>query len=109
MRTRRSVTTSWRCSSTPATPIAQNNLGALLHRRGDVQAAIDHYQLALRSDAKHRKAHLNLGSALEDQGRLEDAIGHYQRALELAPEDPVARHALEQALAARDAAASSPH
>ena len=85
----------------PGYAIAQNNLGSLLYRRGEVQAAIDHYQLALLSDANHRKAHLNLASALEEQGRLEDAIGHYQRALELAPEDPVARHALQQALVLR--------
>ena len=85
----------------PGYAIAQNNLGSLLYRRGEVQAAIERFQLALRSDANHRKAQLNLASALEGQGRLDDAIEHYRRALELAPEDPVARSALEKALALR--------
>ena len=48
-------------------------------------------------------AHANLAALLQRHGELAAAIGHYRRALALAPEDPAARAALEQALALQNA------
>ena len=60
------------------------NLGALLHREGDVQAARTAYQRAI--DSGHPdyavSAVSNLGALLEDQGDVEGARAAYQRAID---------------------------
>jgi len=65
---------------------AHNNLGAALHRSRQVDAAILHYQAALRIQPSHAMAHFNLGNAYRDRLQLEKAIDHFQRALRFEPD-----------------------
>ena len=68
-----------------------NNLGIALADRGQVGAAIQAYQEALRIWPKSVTAHVNLGAALAGQGKIEEAISHYSEALRLKPDYALAR------------------
>lgn len=60
---------------------AHNNLGRLLHDRGELSAAEAHYRLAL-CEARYIALYwFNLGVVLEDLGRTSEAIDAYERAL----------------------------
>ena len=65
---------------------ANNNLGHMLHERGDLAAAESHYRLALCGDPNIALFWFNLGVVIEDLGRRAEAIAAYERALELDPE-----------------------
>ena len=71
--------------------IILNNLGIALAERGEMDAAIQAYQEALRIWPRSVKAHVNLGAALAGQGKFEEAISHYQEALRLKPDYALAR------------------
>ena len=71
--------------------IILNNLGIALADRGEVDAAIQAYQEALRVWPKSATAHVNLGAALAGQGKFEEAISHYAEALRLKPDYALAR------------------
>ena len=69
---------------------AHNNLGRLLHDRGELASAESCYRLAIC--ARHADLGpagevalywFNLGVVVEDQGRAAEAIAAYERALEL--------------------------
>jgi tetratricopeptide (TPR) repeat protein len=60
---------------------AHNNLGRLLHDRGELAAAEAHYRIALCVDRAGALYWFNLGVALEDQGRAAEAIAAYEQAL----------------------------
>jgi tetratricopeptide (TPR) repeat protein len=60
---------------------AHNNLGRLLHDRGDLAAAEAHYRLALCAGRYIALYWFNLGVVLEDLGRGAEAIDAYERAL----------------------------
>ena len=60
---------------------AHNNLGRLLHDRGELLAAEAHYRLALCSSRYMALYWFNLGVVLEDLGRNAEAIDAYERAL----------------------------
>ena len=62
---------------------AHNNLGRLLHDRGDLAAAEAHYRLALCTGPAVALYWFNLGVVLEDGGRAAEAIGAYEHALAL--------------------------
>lgn len=62
---------------------AHNNLGRLLHDRGEVLAAEAHYRLAICSRRGVALYWFNLGVALEDTGRMAEAIAAYEQALAL--------------------------
>jgi len=62
---------------------AHNNLGRLLHDRGELAVAEGHYRLALCADPSVSLYWFNLGVVVEDQGRTAEAIAAYERALEL--------------------------
>ena len=64
---------------------AQSNLGNALLSTGNAQAAIGHFEQALRLRPKYVEAHYNLGLALVRLGRVPEAIGHYEQALQLEP------------------------
>lgn len=64
---------------------AHNNLGRLLHDRGELALAEDHYRRAAAADGTVALYAYNLGVALEDQGRAVEAIMAYEQALELDP------------------------
>jgi len=60
---------------------AHNNLGRLLHDRGDLAGAESCYRLALCLDHRVALYWFNLGVVLEDRGRAAEAIGAYEQAL----------------------------
>lgn len=60
---------------------AHNNLGRLLHDRGDLASAEAHYRLALCAGRYIALYWFNLGVVLEDLGRGAEAIDAYERAL----------------------------
>ncbi|MBS1119121.1 MAG: Tetratricopeptide 2 repeat protein [Deltaproteobacteria bacterium] len=69
----------------PDLPDAHNNLGRILHERGELPAAESHYRLALCLDRTVGLYWFNLGVAVEDQGRVAEAIAAYEHALSLDP------------------------
>jgi tetratricopeptide (TPR) repeat protein len=62
---------------------AHNNLGRLLHDRGDLAGAESCYRLALCGDDRVALYWFNLGVVLEDQARDAESIAAYEAALAL--------------------------
>ena len=60
---------------------AHNNLGRLLHDRGELARAESHYRIALCVNRNVALYWFNLGVALEDQGRAAEAITCYEQSL----------------------------
>jgi tetratricopeptide (TPR) repeat protein len=77
---------------------AHYNLGAVLEHIGQTQAAMGHYEEALRLKPDLADAHLNLGNALLQSGRVQEAIGHYEQALRINPHLAEAHYDLGVAL-----------
>jgi len=69
----------------PNVAFAHNNLGNILLKHGQVDAAIEHFNKALELDPGDAKAENNLGLTLAKQGRLNEAEPHYRKAVELNP------------------------
>ena len=65
---------------------AWNNLGLLLHRRGQYEEARRAYTTALEEDPGCCEAAYNLGSLHEDESDIEGAVAQYRRALQLSPD-----------------------
>jgi tetratricopeptide (TPR) repeat protein len=78
---------------------AWNNLGLLLHRRGQYEEARRSYMTALEEDPGCCEAAYNLGSLHEDLSDVEGAIQQYRHALELSPDYADAHFNLAAALA----------
>lgn len=83
----------------PSYAAAWNNLGLLLHRRGQYDDARAAYATALDQDPTCCEAAYNLGSLEEDCGHVEPAVWYYHRALELSPDYADAHFNLAGALA----------
>src|SRR5208283_1998869 len=66
--------------------IAQNNLGAVLFKKGQVDGAISHLQQALQIKPDSAQARNNLGNILAQKGQVDEAIAQYQKALEIKPD-----------------------
>src|SRR6476469_8334519 len=75
--------------------MAHNSLGDLFLRRGELDSAISHFEIALEIRSRNAAAHYDfggalienkLGSALARKGRLGEAIGHYEKAVKLRPD-----------------------
>jgi len=71
---------------TEANFTAHNNLGNVLHARGENDAAARHLEAALRLRPDSPKAHNNLANTYLDLGRTADALRHLKLALRLAPD-----------------------
>ncbi|MCH7705093.1 MAG: tetratricopeptide repeat protein, partial [Planctomycetes bacterium] len=82
-------------------PVAHNNLGIALKDKGELDAAIEHYNAALRIDPEGAGAHNNLGGALRAKGELDAAIEHYNAALRIDPDYADAHNNLGIALQAK--------
>ena len=67
--------------------------------RGQVDAAVDHYETALQIKPDFVEAHNNLGLALAERGQAAAAIAHYRRALAIDGEFVEAHYNLANALA----------
>ena len=76
-------------------------LGHVARQKGNIQAAVELLQRAIKSDPRSPHLHNSLGVALKEAGSLEAAIGAYERALKLLPDYPEALTNLGTAL--RDA------
>jgi tetratricopeptide (TPR) repeat protein len=63
--------------------IAHINLGEALAGQGRIDAAVRHYNEALRIKPNLAAPHLNLGVALKDEGNLSGAINHFTKVLGL--------------------------
>jgi tetratricopeptide (TPR) repeat protein len=86
---------------------AWNNLGLLLHRRGQYDDARAAYATALDEDPGCCEAAYNLGSLHEDLGDVEAAIQEYRHALKLSPDYADAHFNLAAALARAGRAADA--
>jgi tetratricopeptide (TPR) repeat protein len=78
--------------------IAENSLGYLLLKKGDVDGAIAYCQKALELKPDFVDAHNNLGNALLRKGRVDEAIIQFQKALEIMPDNVDAYNDLGNAL-----------
>ena len=78
---------------------AQNELGLLLDKHGNLDEAIVHYSEAVRLKPGFAQAHYNLGRAFAAQNRLDEAIVHFSEALRLRPNYAQAHNDLGTALA----------
>jgi len=67
-------------------PVAHNNLGLALEKRGHFDAAIGHYREALRIKPDYLIAYNNIGNALLTQGNIDAAIRQYREALHIKPD-----------------------
>jgi protein O-mannosyl-transferase len=75
--------------------VAHNNLGFLFVRRGELDAAISHFEKALNIRSRNAQTHYNLGAALihNNLGNAlarkqlpNEAIAHFQQAVKLRPD-----------------------
>jgi tetratricopeptide (TPR) repeat protein len=62
---------------------AHINLGAQLHKRGNVREALAHARIAVENEPEHRSAWFNLANALEELGQVEEAIIAYAKSTEM--------------------------
>lgn len=62
------------------------NLGSLLKDIGQLDAAINMYERAVKCDGKFDIALANLANAVKDKGKISDAIVYYKRAVEVSPD-----------------------
>jgi len=77
--------------------MAHNNLGVILARRGEHDAAVTHYRRALISNPDNVELHNNLGVTLAALGLYDEAIAEYLEALRLQPLSREAHNNLGQA------------
>ena len=66
---------------------AHNYLGQALAARGDLKAAVDHFQQALSIKPDHIKSHINLANTWLKAGNIEKAVFYLKQALEKQPND----------------------
>lgn len=65
---------------------AHTNLGIALAEKGDQDAAIRHYEMALEISPDHVNARYNMGNAYVRKKMYDEAIEHYQRAISIRPQ-----------------------
>jgi tetratricopeptide (TPR) repeat protein len=77
--------TLWRTTiaKNPKSWMTQNNLGAVLLQKGELDEAIVHFRNTLEINSNDVGAQVNLGNALLQKGQLDEAIAHYDTALEM--------------------------
>jgi len=61
------------------------NLGVAYGMKGESDKAIEEYQIALKLNPKHAKAHNNLAVVLMNKGWIDQAIDHYKSAITIDP------------------------
>ena len=69
----------------PGAWMAHFNLGLILDRRGQADAAFEHYQRTVRLRPRHHKAHTLLARDYTKRNELDKAVEHYLAALEINP------------------------
>jgi tetratricopeptide (TPR) repeat protein len=73
-------------------------LGNTLLDKGNVDKAINQFELALQINPAFVKARINLGNALLQEGKVDEAVAHYQEALKNQPDLAVGHFNLGNAL-----------
>jgi predicted O-linked N-acetylglucosamine transferase (SPINDLY family) len=73
---------------------AHYHLANALEQQNRLESAIQHYQEAIKHDAKMAEAYLGLGNALQKQGKLTQAKKNLQQAIQLKPNFISAQHTL---------------
>ncbi len=68
--------------SLPSIARTYNNRGFQLQRRGQIKAAIEDYQRAIRLNSAYAEAHYNLADAYEEIPNYDKALEEYQRAID---------------------------
>jgi hypothetical protein len=66
---------------TPRSAFAHTNWGVALAKRGELNAALDHFQQAVLVDPDYAFAHLNLASLLQARGRYAEAANENRELL----------------------------
>ena len=84
---------------TAANDIAHHNLGNALTDRGNLDQAIEQYQLALKLDPASADIRIDFANALGKQGKMAEAIQYYEQALQLDPDSAKAHFDLGNVLA----------
>jgi tetratricopeptide (TPR) repeat protein len=76
--------TLWRdtLKKNPDSWLANNNYGEILHKRGQIDQAIEHYRTALRVKPDYWQTHFGMGTAMFQLRQFDNAISHFQKALE---------------------------
>jgi Flp pilus assembly protein TadD len=82
----------------PRNPEAQNGLGLIAFRRGDLVRAAAHFRDALIQNDEFAEAHSNLGAVMLAWGDLQQATGCFRAALAIDPGYVNARYNLVLAL-----------
>lgn len=82
----------------PGSYLAHYNLAELLRKRGDSEAAIQHYRASIEAAPDLARAHNNLANLLADRGEIEAAMQHYRRAIEIVPDYALAHANLAELL-----------
>jgi len=67
-------------SSSPGDPMCEVSYANSLRKRGDLEKACQHFEIALQTDPDYWQAHLGMSSALRDLNRNEDAYAHRRAA-----------------------------
>jgi tetratricopeptide (TPR) repeat protein len=67
--------------------VAENNLGIVYLRKGELDEAVSLLQAAVDLRPENSPAHENLAKALLQKGRVADAMVHYRKLLELQPDN----------------------
>ena len=67
--------------------VAENNLGIVFLRKGNLDGAISLLQAAVDLRPENSPAHENLAKALLQKGQVADALVHYRKLLELQPDN----------------------
>ena len=62
------------------------SLGVVFYDKGQIDEALEQFQIALKLNPNFAKTHNNLGNAYSKKGRIDEAIEQYQIALKLNPD-----------------------
>ena len=92
--------TLWRTTidRNPDCWLAQNDLGAILYEKGQVDQAIILFRRSLAVRPDNAEAQNNLGAALDKKGQLNEAILQFQKAVVIRPDFAEAHRNLGNAL-----------
>jgi tetratricopeptide (TPR) repeat protein len=77
--------------------LAHVDLGTALEHKGEVDAAITEYHIAVKGREKFPEAHYHLGHALEAKGDIDGAVPEYRTAVRQRPNYPLAQSAIAEA------------
>jgi tetratricopeptide (TPR) repeat protein len=92
--------TLWQAAASvnPNSWLAQDELGYTFLQKGDLDAAISHYEKAVELNPGYVEAHIHLGNCFDKKRWPHEAISQYQKALETNPNSVEANSALGNVL-----------